>query len=321
MAPKSTQKYRRIVTHTDFDGLVSAMLLRDILNVDNIVFAEPWMIQQKEFDVQAGDVIVDLPYDERCALWIDHHASNAETAAEVKKTRPDSIVFDDKRPSCPSLIRERWKTTSKFLDDPVMTALIAAADKIDSASFTRDEVENPDEYGQLSISLRSDDKRKDDEFRMLLINLLSFQPASKVALQPAVKVRIQEKMDDRAIWKSRVKEISKTACDGKIVIVDYTKIPDDENFGDAPPFMLGTLFPDSLFAITINKLAHDTTRYKVFVGKNIFSKAAQESGTNLGELMKARGGGGHRAAAGCNFPVAEKEAFIKRLIEDIGSSL
>ncbi|MBR9703613.1 hypothetical protein GOV10_06230, partial [Candidatus Woesearchaeota archaeon] len=121
--------HKRIISHTDFDGLISAYLLREIFGVEEIIFTEPWFIQQGELEVRPGDIIVDLPYDERCKLWIDHHKSNLATAETLRKEQPKKVVFDEKKKSCPSLIYEHFHKEHDFLEDEDTKKMIAAADK------------------------------------------------------------------------------------------------------------------------------------------------------------------------------------------------
>ena len=67
----------RIVTRPDFDGLVCAVLLFEAENItEPVKWVEPHEIQKKLVDIKDGDIMANLPYDERCSMWFDHHYSN-----------------------------------------------------------------------------------------------------------------------------------------------------------------------------------------------------------------------------------------------------
>ena len=67
----------RIVTRPDFDGVVCAVLLYEVHTIDDpILWAQPNDMQQDNVKIQAGDVIANLPYHQKCTLWFDHHISN-----------------------------------------------------------------------------------------------------------------------------------------------------------------------------------------------------------------------------------------------------
>ena len=67
----------RIVTPPDFDGIVCAVMLHEALDIHTpIYWVESGEVQQNTARIQTGDILANLPYDARCSLWFDHHASN-----------------------------------------------------------------------------------------------------------------------------------------------------------------------------------------------------------------------------------------------------
>ena len=67
-------KYR-LVTRSDFDGLVCAMLLRELDMIDDIKFVHPKDVQDGKVDITARDITTNLPFDPRVGLAFDHHES------------------------------------------------------------------------------------------------------------------------------------------------------------------------------------------------------------------------------------------------------
>jgi hypothetical protein len=64
----------RIVTRPDFDGIVCAVLLYEALDIRQTVkWVEPNALQRGLVDIRKGDIIANLPYEDRCSLWFDHH--------------------------------------------------------------------------------------------------------------------------------------------------------------------------------------------------------------------------------------------------------
>jgi len=82
--------YEKIVTHNDFDGLVSAALCAWALKVDRIRFAGPLTITKSQMTITEKDVVCDLPYPLECGLWFDHHEGNLQEL-ELRKIDPTSI--------------------------------------------------------------------------------------------------------------------------------------------------------------------------------------------------------------------------------------
>ena len=65
-------KYR-LVTRSDFDGLVCAVLLREIDLIDDIKFVHPKDMQDGTIDITARDITTNLPYVAGAHMVFDHH--------------------------------------------------------------------------------------------------------------------------------------------------------------------------------------------------------------------------------------------------------
>ena len=69
-----TQKFR-LVTRSDMDGLVCAVLLKELDLIDEITFAHPKDMQDGIIEITERDIITNLPYAEKAHLVFDHHLS------------------------------------------------------------------------------------------------------------------------------------------------------------------------------------------------------------------------------------------------------
>ncbi|MEY3300490.1 MAG: hypothetical protein RLZZ597_3750 [Cyanobacteriota bacterium] len=65
----------RLVTRSDFDGLVCAVLMKELELIDDILFVHPKDMQDGKIEVTANDITTNLPYVEGVHLAFDHHAS------------------------------------------------------------------------------------------------------------------------------------------------------------------------------------------------------------------------------------------------------
>ena len=66
---------KRLITRSDFDGLVCAMLLRELDMIDEIKFVHPKDVQDGKVDINENDITTNLPFDPRVGLAFDHHES------------------------------------------------------------------------------------------------------------------------------------------------------------------------------------------------------------------------------------------------------
>ncbi|HTH15034.1 MAG TPA: exopolyphosphatase, partial [Magnetospirillum sp.] len=73
----------RLVTRSDFDGLVCAVLLRQLDIIDEIKFVHPKDMQDGVIDIGPNDITTNLPYVDGVHLAFDHHLS--ETIRVGKK--------------------------------------------------------------------------------------------------------------------------------------------------------------------------------------------------------------------------------------------
>ena len=74
-APFSLDRTYRLVTRSDFDGLVCAALLKELGVLEEILFVHPKDIQDGKVELTAQDITTNLPYRPEVALAFDHHSS------------------------------------------------------------------------------------------------------------------------------------------------------------------------------------------------------------------------------------------------------
>src|SRR5881397_234564 len=67
----------RLVTRSDFDGLVCAAILKELDILEDILFVHPKDMQDGKVEIGPGDITTNLPYVPGVGLAFDHHASEA----------------------------------------------------------------------------------------------------------------------------------------------------------------------------------------------------------------------------------------------------
>jgi len=74
MSTRTIEKCR-LVTRSDFDGLVCAALLRELGMLDEIKFVHPKDVQDGLVEITDRDITTNLPYVPGARLAFDHHES------------------------------------------------------------------------------------------------------------------------------------------------------------------------------------------------------------------------------------------------------
>ena len=74
LKPNPAKKFR-LITRSDMDGLVCAVLLKELGIIDDISFAHPKDMQDGLIDVDEEVITTNLPYVEGVYMAFDHHAS------------------------------------------------------------------------------------------------------------------------------------------------------------------------------------------------------------------------------------------------------
>jgi len=66
-------KKHRLVTRSDFDGLACAAILKELDEIDDILFVHPKDMQDQKIDITDQDITTNLPYVPGVHMAFDHH--------------------------------------------------------------------------------------------------------------------------------------------------------------------------------------------------------------------------------------------------------
>jgi nanoRNase/pAp phosphatase (c-di-AMP/oligoRNAs hydrolase) len=97
----------RLVTRSDFDGLVCAVLLNELDLIDDIKFVNPKDMQDGKVDITSHDITTNLPYGAAAHIAFDHYES--ETIRNTGE-RPNHVISASAPSAAPRPVRASpWK--------------------------------------------------------------------------------------------------------------------------------------------------------------------------------------------------------------------
>jgi nanoRNase/pAp phosphatase (c-di-AMP/oligoRNAs hydrolase) len=306
----SSGKYR-LVTRSDFDGLVCAAILRELHLIDEIKFVHPKDMQDGVIEISARDITTNLPYVDGVHLAFDHHES--ETIRVGKKS---NHIINAAAPSAARVVYEYYGGKSKL--PRIADGLMKAVDKGDAAQFNKDEVLDPKGWDLMNFIM--DARTGLGRFReftisnyqlmMELIEKCVEMPVDQIVQLPDVAERVSLYREHEAKAKEQIKRCSK--AHKNLVVLD---LRDEDTIWACNRFLIYALFPQCNISIHVMwGLKKQNTVFAI--GKSIFDRSSK---TNVGELCLKYGGGGHQAAGTCQVPNDQAEKTLKELTEKINT--
>ncbi|MCP3945140.1 MAG: exopolyphosphatase [Desulfobacteraceae bacterium] len=288
----------RIVTRPDFDGIVCAVLLHRAENIDSeIYWVEPSEIQNKKAMIQKGDIIANLPFDPNCSLWFDHHVSNMPNI-EVKGAFGIA-------PSAAGVIFHHYRQQGKFSSQ--FDELIQQTDMIDSADLTKDQVQFPENYPYLLLSMTIQNRGNNDQsYWNKLVSMLGHMSIETVLEDPEVRERCDAVIRENAKFGDFLTR--HTTITDKISVTDFRSL---DTIPSGNRFLTYSLFPDTMASIKIRYLDPEKTQVLLSIGRSIFNLNCQ---VNIGKLLARFGGGGHAGAGGCSLETTTAQEKIDLII-------
>src|SRR4051812_11346480 len=310
MTPAMTTSERyRLVTRSDFDGLVCAALLKHLGILDDILFVHPKDVQDGKVELGPGDVTTNLPYNADVAISFDHHHSET---LRVGTENANHVIVPGAE-SAARVVYEYYGGAEAF---PGIEELMAAVDKGDAAQFALEEILRPTGWTLLNFLM---DPRtglgRFREFRisnyqlmMQLIDVCTAMSIEEILETPDVKERVELYYKHAAAAEQQIKRCA--TVHGNLVILD---LRNEEIIHPTNRFLLYALFPQC--NISIHVLWGFKQQNTVFAtGKSIIDRSSK---TNVGELMLSYGGGGHEAAGTCQIEHEDAARVLAELVETI----
>ena len=126
----------RLVTRSDFDGLVCAALLEELGLIDDILFVHPKDMQDGVIPITENDITTNLPYVDGAHLVFDHHQSET-----VRIGEKDNHIIDPDADSAARVVFDHYGGAEAF--PRIGHDMMAAVDQADSARYSLDEILEP----------------------------------------------------------------------------------------------------------------------------------------------------------------------------------
>jgi len=311
MLVRVTSKHR-LITRSDFDGLVCAVLLKelDLIDPSEILFVHPKDMQDGKIAVTSRDISTNLPYVEGIGLCFDHHASEVERVGGKR----DNHVIDESAMSAARVVYDHYGGKAKF--PRVSDEMMAAVDKCDAARLSREEILEP--TGWILLNYLMDARTGLGRFRefrisnydlmMQLIDHCRDHSVEEILALPDVKERVDLYREHAT--KQRDQLLSCSTVHGNLVVLDLRR---EETIWAGNRFMIYALFPDT--NISLHVMWGRQNQNTVFaIGKSILDRSSK---THVGKLCLEYGGGGHEAAGTCQVDNDRAEAVRAELIARI----
>jgi len=305
-----------IITHNDFDGVVSATLCSSIFKIDRIMFAGPSNIARADLTITKKDIVCDLPYPLECGLWFDHHEGNLQ---ELKYRNIDPATIPGKfdlLPSCARVIFNYFQNEKPLPDH--LASLVDHTDQIDSFNYHSVEEwrnETPAKIIDATIRARSDDIREKRSYLKRLVFWLRKESVDRVAQNPEVMERYQNYLQEEEEMLRIIEPNSyflPRDAQKEIIILDFT------NF-NRQPYVIKNLayliFPQALAVLEVKSLFYKGTKsndlaFSLSLSLNLnHGNHARE----VGEIMRELNiGDGHKGAAAGKLTCASKNDMLKK---------
>jgi len=301
----------RLITRSDFDGLVCAVLLKQLNLIDDIKFVHPKDMQDGKIEVTDRDITTNLPYVPGVHLSFDHHSS--ETLRNAVQT--NHIIHPD-APSAARVVFDHYGGSSRFGER--FNEMMEAVDKGDSAQFSREEILDP--QGWVLLNYLMDSRTGLGRFRefrvsnyqlmMDLIDYCATHGIDDILKLPDVVERVELYLEHAEKAKAQLQRC--TTVHHNVAVIDLRH---EETIYAVNRFMVYALFPDT--NISIHVLWGVQKQNTVCaVGKSITNRS---SNVNIGALMLVHGGGGHENAGTCQIANERADAVLNELVARINA--
>lgn len=299
----------RLVTRSDFDGLVCAALLKHLQLIDDILFVHPKDMQDGKIDISPRDITTNLPYVAGCHLAFDHHLSET-----IRNKAADNHIIDAEAPSAARVVWRHYGGHNAF--PAAWDEMMEAVDKADAAQFSRDDILDPQDWELLSFIMDArtglgrfrDFRISNYQLMMQLIDFCQSHGIGEILQLPDVEERVALYREHNRAAQEQIKRCA--TVHHNLVVLD---LRNEETIYAVNRFVVYALFPQCNISIHVMwGLKQQNTVFAI--GKSILDRS---SNTNVGELCLGYGGGGHLNAGTCQVSNDDAQTVLQELIDEI----
>ena len=299
-------KYR-LITRSDFDGLVCAVLLNEMELIDEIKFVHPKDMQDGKIDVGPNDITTNLPYVPGAYLAFDHHLSET-----IRNGKHHNHIIEVDAPSAARVVYNHYGAKNAF--PRVTDQMMEAVDKADSAQYEREDILDPN--GWVLLNYLMDARTGLGRFRdfrisnyALMMDLIEYcrdHTIDEILDLPDVRERVDLYFAHGKLAREQIQRCA--TLHGNLVVLDLRH---EDTIWATNRFTIYALFPQTNISIHVMWGMHKQNTV-LACGKSILDRSSR---TNVGELMLGYGGGGHMAAGTCQVDSDDAEVTLAQLIK------
>lgn len=295
----------RLVTRSDFDGLICGMLLKEAGIIDSWVFVHPKDLQDGLFKAEENDVLANVPFVRGCGMWFDHHATERDRVGWSQGIPGESRLA----PSTARIIYEYYGGAKRF---PNYGEMINAVDKVDSGNLTRDDILDP--QGWVLLGFISDPRTGLGRFREFrisnyqlmedLINHCRNMSIEEILTQPDVLERIKLYREQTSLFIDQIKKY--TVVKQNVIVTDLRGI---ETIYTGNRFLIYSLYPEQNVSVWVvdGKMKQNVA---IACGYSVLNRTCT---VDIGQLMLEYGGGGHEMVGTCQVPYERADTVIREI--------
>ena len=297
----------RLVTRSDFDGLICAILLKEAGIIDSWTYVHPKDLQDGLFTATENDVLANVPYVPGCGMWFDHHSSEKERVGwGGSNLKGESRIAM----SAARIIYEYYGGDARF---PKYKDMIVCVDKVDSGMLDRDEILDPQSW--ILLGFICDPRTGLGRFRHFrisnlqlmeeIINYMRNMPIEDILNHPDIKERIELYNEQTELFKEMVHE--RTTITNNVIVTDLRDMP---TIYCGNRFLIYSLYPEQNVSVWIvdGRMKQNVS---IACGYSILNRTCD---VHIGSLMLLHGGGGHQQAGTCQVPYEQANDCIADIV-------
>jgi oligoribonuclease NrnB/cAMP/cGMP phosphodiesterase (DHH superfamily) len=308
--------HEKIVTHNDFDGIVSASICSWVLKINKIFFASPLTITKSQITITERDVVCDLPYPLQCGLWFDHHEGNFQEL-EYRRIDPKTIPGRfDLKPSCGRVVFEYFSEHGEIATYFIQA--VEEADIIDSFSYSSIEDWKRETPGKvIDLTLKSHFPSQEDQTSYMrnLVRELRDRPIEEVSSLPFVQRQLKQYREEEGQMLRVIQDSSyflEQDDRKEVIVVDLTHHRRRPHLIKNLAFLI---YPEALAVLEVyNLLDQGVKSNHLGISMSLsINGNRQGTGKNIGEIMRTLNiGDGHPGAAAGQVRCRSKQEMLKK---------
>ncbi len=297
----------RLLTRSDFDGLVCGALLKHLGIVDSWTFVHPKDVQDGLVEVTKNDVLANVPFAEGCGMWFDHHSSELARMGRDNRTLGECRLA----PSTARVIYDYYDGDNRLSH---FSELVIDCDKVDSGQLTLEEIRDPS--GGVLLGFVMDPRTGLGRFRDFRVSNLELMETlidkcaeltvKEILELPDVAERVQLYHEQSELYINMI--MAATTLYGNVIVTDLRGI---SPIYAGNRFLLYAIFPNQNVSVWVVD-GKNKKNVSLAIGKSVFNRTCK---TDIGALCFSYGGGGHRQVGTCQLPYEQADAALENIVE------